>query len=324
MSDEEQSVENRSEIVLFYDARDTNPNGDPLAADNPPRVDRHTQQAIVTDVRLKRYVRDELFQQGHNILVKAPTQMYDDVNMGAPSRDALVEDIVAVGEDGATEFEAFLNVATDVRYFGATLSTDDVDAELPSSITGAVQFTHGRSLNPVSLNTESKRLSTVIASGEGKGQGTFATDNRLHYALIGFGGVVNENVAEQNNLTSDDVERLDTLLWDSITNQTTTRSKMGQTPRLYVRIEYEGSNQYLGGSVESGFEMESDMALEAVRNPGDYTVNATEFVKQLEQVTENIDTIHLRVNPQMEFTIRNKTYTGSELAEAFPVDVNNV
>lgn len=327
-----ETPENRSEIVLLYDARDTNPNGNPLAADNPPRVDAQTNQAIVTDVRLKRYIRDELFDLGHNILVKSPEQMYgDDFTQGAASRAALVADILDeleyddLSEADDTEiFSSFLDVATDVRYFGATFATDSEhdsdEVSMPSSVTGAVQFGHGRSLNPVSLNTESKQLSSVVASGEGKQQGTFASDNRLHYALIAFGGVVNERLAEKSQLTQEDVERLDDVIWSALLNQTTTRSKMGQSPRFYARVEYNGNRQKFAGNVETAFEMNSEQSLESVRGPSEYTVDISEFVTRLEQSAETVDTVHLRVDPQMEFTDGEETYVGEEVQNALPVN----
>jgi len=63
-------VTNRSEIVFCYDAVDANPNGNPLSGANRPRIDPETQQAIVTDVRLKRYLRDQLDDDGHGVYVR--------------------------------------------------------------------------------------------------------------------------------------------------------------------------------------------------------------------------------------------------------------
>lgn len=324
-------LENRSEIVLLYDARDTNPNGDPLAANNPPRVDSQTNQAVVTDVRLKRYIRDELFQEGHNIFVKSSSQIYgDDFEEGAASRAELVNDILEdldyeeIAEADSKEvFDSFLNTATDVRYFGATFSTKgDVAAEMPSSITGPVQFGYGRSLNPVSLNTESKKQSTVVASGEGKGQGTFAYDNRLHYALISFGGVINERLAEKANLTQEDVDRLDSIIWNSILNQTTTRSKVGQTPRFYARIEYNENTQKFAGSIDSTFSMDSEKSLESIRTISEYSINIDEFVNKIKAVQDKINKIVLQVDPSVTFKYNNETYSSSKLEDILPVTVD--
>ena len=58
--------------------------------------------------------------------------------------------------------------------------------------------------------------------GKTENQGTFAEDNRLQYALVRFHGVVNENAAESTKLAQEDVERLDSLVWRSLLNQTLT------------------------------------------------------------------------------------------------------
>ena len=63
-------VDKRSEIVFLYDIRDGNPNGDPMD-ENKPRIDEETGINIVTDVRLKRTIRDFLFEsRGKEILIR--------------------------------------------------------------------------------------------------------------------------------------------------------------------------------------------------------------------------------------------------------------
>ena len=68
MTDTTDTVQNRSEIVFLYDAVDANPNGNPLSGENRPRIDPVTNQAVVTDVRLKRYLRDQLEDDGHGVI----------------------------------------------------------------------------------------------------------------------------------------------------------------------------------------------------------------------------------------------------------------
>src|SRR6056297_1425671 len=70
MTESADTVQNRSEIVFLYDAVDANPNGNPLSGSNRPRIDPQTQQAIVTDVRLKRYLRDQLDDDGHGVYIR--------------------------------------------------------------------------------------------------------------------------------------------------------------------------------------------------------------------------------------------------------------
>ena len=64
------SIKNRSEIVFLYDVKDANPNGDPLD-ENKPRIDEETNTAMVSDVRLKRTIRDYLHDfKGHEIFIR--------------------------------------------------------------------------------------------------------------------------------------------------------------------------------------------------------------------------------------------------------------
>ncbi|MDG5762059.1 type I CRISPR-associated protein Cas7, partial [Natronococcus sp. A-GB1] len=157
------SVDNRSEIVFLYDAVDTNPNGNPLTEENRPRIDDFTGEAIVTDVRLKRVVRDYLDRQGETILIKASGEVgRDDKN----DRYAVIHDEMEplMEEDGPSmsEEDAFLAVATDVRLFGESMT---FDSPVTESYTGPVQFNFGRSMHAVSESSHGK-ISVVAASSE--------------------------------------------------------------------------------------------------------------------------------------------------------------
>ncbi|MFB6202825.1 MAG: type I CRISPR-associated protein Cas7, partial [Halorhabdus sp.] len=147
------TIDNRSEIVFLYDAEDCNPNGNPLSANDKPRIDETTGEAVVTDVRLKRYVRDQLDDDEYGIYVRNPSKApYEDV----PDRDELFRRVTELGEDdlddmtGSEAADAFLNTATDVRYFGATCSfsrefQEAIGDGFPGQFIGPVQFEHGRS-----------------------------------------------------------------------------------------------------------------------------------------------------------------------------------
>lgn len=285
---------NRSEIALLYDAKDTNPNGDPLSSDNRPRIDPVNDRAIVTDVRLKRYIRDQLFADDDNILVKKSSQLDE-----KPTRERLYDEIKAAMDAGDDRTKAFLDAATDVRYFGATISIDsEIADDLPDQFVGPVQFQTGRSYNPVEINEATQRLTTVIYSSEDAEQGTFATDLRLQYALIGFSGVVNENAAENTRLREADVERLDTLVWRALTNQTLTRSKVGQQPRLYIRLEYDRDDFHIG-NIDETFEMTADKPLADVRRIDEYDLDITTFLKTLQTHAEAIDTVHIEQDDRL-------------------------
>jgi len=336
MSDTTETVENRSEIVFLYDAEDTNPNGNPLSANDKPRIDETTGKAVVTDVRLKRYLRDQLDDDGHGIYIKNPSKAdYE----GAIDRDDLFTAVTGLEEDDLEEYtgqeaaDKFLNNAADVRYFGATCSfSSDFQAELgddfPGQFIGPVQFSHARSINTVVQKSESKQLSTVVSSGGDSDQGTFATDNRLQYALIPFHGIVNEVGAESTGLTDDDVERLDSLLWRALKNQTLTRSKMGHQPQLYLRVEY-ATDEFHIGRLDDGLNMVQDAPDNELRNISDVVLDVSTLVKELEDHSEHIEAVYVRANPHLSVSTDEGEGDRSDLFDALegsvgPDSVNRI
>jgi CRISPR-associated protein Csh2 len=292
-------IETRSEILFVYDAQDCNPNGDPYN-DNQPRIDQATGQAVVTDVRLKRYLREQLQTDKHGVFIRTP----DDDRQAFKRIDAALGMFEEVEEPEDFETvdavkETFLKRAADVRYFGATFSFD-VDSDetqdmiqdrFGSNLTGPVQFSPARSLNRVERNTESKRLTSVLSSDEENQQGTFAQDERLKYAIFPFHGVVNENGAADTHLSTDDVERLDTLLWRSIKNQTISRSKIGQAPRLYLRVEFEAG--FHTGDLHRTIELGTDDSPGELRDIRDVTIDVTETLRTLNEVKDRIEAVHI-------------------------------
>lgn len=307
----EDIVKNRSEIVFLYDAEDCNPNGNPLSANDKPRVDETTGEAVVTDVRLKRYIRDQLDDDGKGIYIRNPSKApYEDV----PNRDGLFKRVTGMDEDEVEDMEAsdaaaaFLTNATDVRYFGATCSfssefQNSLGDGFPGQFIGPVQFEHGRSMHTVTTKTESKQLSTVVASSEGDEQGTFATDNRLEYALVKFHGVVNENAAADTKLSPEDVEELDRLCWRSLKNQTLTRSKIGHQPRLYLRVEYSTDDYHHGGLDDGIVRADQDETDGAeYRNITDVPLDVSGLLDALAADKEHIEEVHVKQNEHVDLT----------------------
>jgi CRISPR-associated protein Csh2 len=318
------AVEDRSEIAILWDAELCNPNGDPLADDRPRRNDV-TNRGIVTDVRMKRYIRDQLADDNHQIFIRSAetedgTRMRrDELLLDAFEGVATVEEINEVKElfDGRKIGDVFLDTLTDIRYFGVTLSfsgdTDDIEddqeefysaatEELPATIEGPVQFSHARSLHPVHIAEHAEKLAPIVQGKTGKEQGTFADDYRIRYGMYAMHGVVNENAASNARLNRRDVSRLDNTIWRSLTNQTLTRSKFGQTPRLYVRVKYTDSTYY-DGSLRNAFDLdESSKDHTELETVDDVAVDISGLVNALQARAEGIEKVRLKSSPLVRFT----------------------
>jgi CRISPR-associated protein Csh2 len=307
MTENTDTVQHRSEIVFLYDAVDANPNGNPLSGANRPRIDPQTQQAIVTDVRLKRYLRDQLDDDGHGVYIRNVQEEGEQYTRAKLIEDRLKEvDPDEYELDDADEaerfredvFGTFLDNSADVRYFGATMSVDTDDEYedyLPDHFTGPVQFSPGKSIHAVNENEEYDSLTSVIATQEGKEQGGFdLDDHRIQYGLIRFHGLVDEHGATDTKLTEADVERLDTLCWRAIKNQTISRSKVGQEPRLYFRVEYAEESYHLGG-LDKDLEIDSEESKpdEELRNIRDLTIDVGGFVRRLSNADDQIERVRV-------------------------------
>lgn len=323
----------RSELLVMYDAQDCNPNGNPIG-DNRPRRDPDTGQGIVTDVRLKRYLRDQLLDDGYDIYVKK-------VDGESKTRTTLIKDVLDMVGD-AEEIEEvenlgtdFLEAATDVRYFGATLSfeaSDDEEDEafreglnnaLPNHYQGPVQFLPAKSLNEVEENEEYDSLTSVISTGEENRQGGFDLDDkRIKYGIFPFWGLIDNNNAESTQLTQEDVERLDTLCWRALKNQTTSRSKLGQEPRLYLRVEYEEGNYHIGGLHEMLDLTDENGA--SLRSVSDVVVDATDLVTALDDANDRIKQLHLVGDDRLTIQVEGEQIQGDELADHFESEGHSV
>jgi CRISPR-associated protein Csh2 len=317
------TVQHRSEIVFVTDAQDANPNGNPIG-ENRPRIDPVTDQAAITDVRLKRYLRDQLVDDGHGVFVRKT----DSGDSGSRAQLALnvLSDIDSVDAlEAHDDIDAeFLSEATDVRYFGATLSFNRdpekdlhqaiVDAFEGGNYTGPVQFSPARSLNAVELNEETNTLTSVISTQEGKTTGGFdLDDHRLKYGIFPFHGVVDEHGARDTGLTQTDVERLDTLCWRALKSQTISRSKVGQEPRIYLRVEYNTEGFHLG-DLQNGLDLDRELAGDTdaptsddtLRNVTDICMDVTDLLNRLESAADYIDTVHVVGSDYLDISVNGK------------------
>jgi CRISPR-associated protein Csh2 len=262
-------ISKNSEILFIYEAKMTNPNGDP-DDENRPRMDPKTKRNIVTDVRLKRYFRDYIISKNGENSVWVTT--VDGKHVDATDRI----DKIPGGEP-----ENVLESCIDARLFGATIPLKSKKGESRGSsysYTGPVQFTWGHSLHKVDM-VDSRSI-TSIFSGRGSEYGTIGKDYRVYYSMIAFYGVVSKERAKKTNATEDDLKQLDEGLWNALVTQTVTRSKIGQRPLLYLRVEYENPEDMLG-DLRRFIKVKENK--EYVREFSDLDIDFDELVKKIEE-----------------------------------------
>ncbi len=215
------AISNRYDFVLLFDVKDGNPNGDPDAG-NLPRMDAETGRGLVTDVCLKRKVRNyiglakgeqppfEIYVKEKSVLNKTHERAY--VAIGA--EDALQgDDKKRKGGDKVEEARQWMcGNFYDIRTFGAVMSTG-VNC---GQVRGPVQMTFGRSVDPIVASEHSITRMAVTTEKEAEKQ---SGDNRtmgrkftVPYGLYVAHGFVSAHLAEQTGFGEDDLE----LLWEAL------------------------------------------------------------------------------------------------------------
>lgn len=315
-------AERRSEFTFLFDAVDANPNGNPMDPENRPRIDRDTGQCIVTDVRLKRYIRSQMRLEGH------PVYIADVKPDGeAPSRAWLItQRIDSQDPDSITDdvTKEFLRNAKDARMFGATFSVSENNDKvehaeklkdaLTDHVTGPVQIQPATTLHPVEMNNNSNSLTSVISTGDGNEQGGFdLSDHRIKFGLFSTGGVVDPQRAADALLTERDVQDFDNLLWRAVEQQTTSRNKMGQSPQFYLRAEYTSGVGYIGNfGSEITVDEERTGNMSEVRRTQDVVVDFTAFIDRLQNYESRIDTLHVAANDLLNVSFEGELVKGRE------------
>lgn len=211
------AISNRYDFVLLFDVKDGNPNGDPDAG-NLPRIDAETGRGLVTDVCLKRKVRNyvgivkeekppfEIYVKEKAVLNKTHERAY--VAIGA---EELLKGDDKKRKGGDKVDEARLWMCSnffDVRTFGAVMSTG-VNC---GQVRGPAQLTFGRSIEPIVASEHSITRMAVTTEKEAENQGgdnrTMGRKFTIPYGLYVAHGFVSAHLAEQTGFGDQDMNLL--------------------------------------------------------------------------------------------------------------------
>lgn len=301
------TVGNRSELLFIYDIRDGNPNGDPMD-ENKPRIDEETGVNLVTDVRLKRTIRDYLHDfKGLEIFVREI--VYD-------AENRYIQDGKMRAKDFGEDAERILRECIDIRLFGGVIPLKEDSI----TYTGPVQFKMGRSLHRVTL--KHIKGTGAFASGEKSKQATFREEYVLPYSLILFYGIINENAAKHTNLTEDDVKLLLEGMWNG-TKSLISRTKAGQVPRLLLKVNYSKQNYHIG-DLDRMVKLVSEMQHEAIRGPEDFCLDVSELVSRLKAENGSIRDIELCFDRRLRFIVDGSEVSMEMLKEATGIEVRPI
>lgn len=215
-------LKNRYDFLLIFDVKDGNPNGDPDAG-NLPRIDAETGEGLVTDVCLKRKVRNYVqltkgCEDGYDIFVKEKAILNMEIQKAAeelgltPVKKGTKEQLSS--EDSNKTRRELCRKFFDIRCFGAVLSS----GWNAGQVRGPVQMTFARSVDPiVTLEHTITRMAVATEEEAKKQEGDNRTMGRKHtvpYGLYVSHGFVSPALARQTSFGEEDL----TLFWEALKN----------------------------------------------------------------------------------------------------------
>jgi CRISPR-associated protein Csh2 len=318
------TISEKSEILFLYESKYSMPNGDPFTGEQ--RYDDESKSTLVSDVRIKRFVRDYLLELGREIfVVNDKSQISSDSESGAASRlNALIDkyknDTSIVVQKVAAPMQTelpmeqeapqpdakakkrrvkaknksgvnvvkLLQKCIDVRLFGGISTKEGMAVNL----TGPVQFAL---LNP-SLNKSDLRIhqnTSVFSSSAEKSRGAIGTTSVVPYALNQIHGWVNPFSARHSGLSQTDLDEMFAAIWHSV-NNANTRTKSNQSSVLMLQIVYNDITDKLYG-VDKLLSITTDKQDEQIRDWEDFNLNLEKLktaansikVKAINYYTEN-------------------------------------
>jgi CRISPR-associated protein Csh2 len=276
----------RAEILFFYDARMSNPNGDP--DENRPRIDRSTGKNYVTEFRLKRTIRDYLSKvMGSKIFMRQELASPKGLVL-KQIEDLASEYIKGSGKSSTIDRTKLLNDHIDIKLFGILFAVGDVHFKQ----IGPVQFSIGQSLNKV--EEIPIRMTRVIPTKAGAEAGTFGEKSIVRYSFIEFHGFVNNNAAKEVNLTEEEVRKMLTAMWKG-TDSLSTSSKFGQQSRLLIKVNHK-EDGYIGG-LDLKCNLKTNA--ETLENISQLVLDVQELLDTLSKNKEIIESVEYEYNSEL-------------------------
>ena len=242
------AINHRYDFIYLFDVKDANPNGDPDAG-NLPRVDAETSQGLVTDVMLKRKVRNyvqlvkkdeppyDIYIKERGVLVRSHERAYQSLGVDAKDGDGKRK---GSGEEVDKARAWMCQNFYDVRAFGAVMSTS-VNC---GQVRGPIQIAFGRSVDPIVSSEHAITRMAVATEKEAQEQkGDNRTMGRKYtvpYALYRTTGYVNPFLAQQTGFSDEDLE----LFYKALENAfefdaSAARPAGSMAPRLLLIFKHE-------------------------------------------------------------------------------------
>ena len=269
-------IKNRYEFVVFFDVENGNPNGDPDAG-NMPRIDPETGYGLVTDVCLKRKIRNRMMDLGAPVFVQSNDRCID----GCKSLKDRADSIPALKKEKDADVYAKVACQTwlDVRSFGQVFAfKNGGEADGVSiGVRGPVSIHPAFSVDPVEISSLQITKSVNGVSGAKKSSDTMGMKHRVDFGVYTTFGSINCQLAEKTGFTQEDADLIKQALLTLFENDTSSARPDGsmEVIRLYWWEHNCKSGQYSSAKVHRCLHVKS--TCETPHSAEDYEITCDEL-----------------------------------------------
>lgn len=331
------TIKNSADFLFIYEAIQCNPNGDP-DQENKPRMDYDTKTNLVTDTRLKRFIRDFLAakmdsekifvnMEGNNkvsvdsklkAVIKRTIEnkgILENAFKDNPEALSIYNGIIEKEKDadkvwGVITEKRFPNKDINYELLAYLVKEEFIDLRMFGSAfavggftkayTGPIQLNWGYSFNKVEL-IDSNSIVTIMNDDSS----TFGKDYRVYYSLLGFNGTINAPAAKNTGLSDEDIKIFRDAIWECIP-ATPTRSKLNQYPKLYLEVIYhEGISNGQFGDLRNYVQTNpiEGISDKQVRRFKDLDLNLNALKDLLNKNDKKIKDIIIRTSSDFNFSL---------------------
>jgi CRISPR-associated protein Csh2 len=331
-------INHSSDFLFIYEASKCNPNGDP-DQENKPRMDYDTKTNLVTDTRVKRFIRDYLKAINEDEIIFVDMEgdskvsvdsklkavvsrtIDDEKELNAAFQDqeealAIYKEIIEDNDENIDEVwetitdKKFKHKEVNYELLAYLVKQKFIDIRMFGSAfavggftkayTGPIQLNWGYSINKVEL-IDSNSIVTIMNDDSS----TFGKDYRVYYSLLAFNGTINQHAAQTTGLTEEDMNTFRDAIWQSIP-ASPTRSKINQYPKLYVEIRYKnGITNGQFGDLRNFVETtpKDDISDKQVRAFKDLEFDSSNLKTLIANNRDIIDNVIVRHSHDLSFTV---------------------
>jgi CRISPR-associated protein Csd2 len=263
------------DFALVFSVKNANPNGDPLSG-NMPRITLDGMGEL-SDVCLKRKIRDRLLEHGENIFVQSDDNRKDDFKT---LKDRAENTLKEAMKDGAKLREKACKTWVDVRAFGQVFAYkgDGKGGGVSVGIRGPATIQSAFSVD--SINITSIQITKSVSgegSGEKKASDTMGMKHRVDFGLYVTYGSMNPQLAERTGFSYEDAQKIKNALLHIFDNDASSARPEGsmEVVQLYWWEHSSKSGQYSSAKVHRSLEIKPKGKTEKPQSQQDYVIKVT-------------------------------------------------